>query len=148
MTSSACFDFRLRSGKWILLLSFFLVGCSKKVDHYQNAKKEFLDNDDIGAIIELNTLFESEGTTDSALVLRSKCYLKILKPAKALQDLKQAIELNENNTEAKLELGKYYVSVEDTVNARKAFDRQSHFGQHLTVHSRMADPVSSFRCVY
>jgi tetratricopeptide (TPR) repeat protein len=55
-------------------------------------------------------------------VLRSKCYLKILKPAKALQDLKQAIELNKNNTEAKLELGKYFVSIEDTVNARKAFD--------------------------
>ncbi len=124
MNNAASFKFRVGYCKWILLLSFshFLIGCVKKTDHYQNAQKEFLDNDFIGAIIELNTLFESEATNDSALVLRSKCYLKILKPAKAFQDLKLAIELNKYNIEAKLELGKYYVSVEDTVNARKAFD--------------------------
>lgn len=122
MNNAACFKSGISSGKWILLLSFLLAGCGKKTNHYQNAQKEFLDNDYIGAIIELNTLFESEGTNDSALVLRSKCYLKILKPAKALEDLKFAIELNKNNPEAKLELGKYYVSIEDTVNARKAFD--------------------------
>jgi len=124
MTSIVCFKCKASVGVWIFLLSFsfFLIGCAKKTDHYPNAQKEFLDNDYIGAIIELNTLFESEGKSDSALVLRSKCYLKILKPAKALQDLKLAIELNKNNTEAKLELGKYYVSVEDTVNARKAFN--------------------------
>ncbi len=124
MNSIVCFRCKASVGVWILLLSFsfFQAGCIKKTNHYQNAQKEFLDNDYIGAIIELNTLIESQGTTDSALVLRSKCYLKILKPAKAFKDLKLAIDLNKDNTEAKLELGKYYVSIEDTVNARKAFD--------------------------
>ena len=122
MSSIVCFKCKASVGEWILLLSFLLAGCGKKKNHYQNAQKEFLDNDYIGAIIQLNTLIESQGTNDSALVLRSKCYLKILKPAKAFKDLKLAIDLNKDNTEAKLELGKYYVSMEDTVNARKAFD--------------------------
>jgi len=124
MNSPFCRKLEFGGIKWVFVLPFilFVAACATKVNHYQNAQKEFLDNDFIGAIIEINTLFESDGVTDSALVLRAKCYLRILKPSKALLDLKKAIELNKNNTEAKLELGKYYVSVDDTVNARKAFN--------------------------
>jgi tetratricopeptide (TPR) repeat protein len=107
--------------KSIWIFFFYISACSTKINHYQNAQKEFYDKDYIGAIIELNTLFQTNQKTDSALVLRAKCYLKILKPAKAVEDLKLAIKLNKSNNEAKLELGKYYVSVDDTVNARKSF---------------------------
>jgi tetratricopeptide (TPR) repeat protein len=98
-------------------ISFFLSSCNSNVSHFKNAQKEFLNDDYIGAIIELNTLFESTGKTDSALVLRAKCYLKIQKLNRALKDLKEANQMNPNNSEAKLELGRYYVLVEDTLNA-------------------------------
>lgn len=119
MSNAFCFKCFFIRVEYSFFISFYLLitSCTSNVNHFKNAQKEFLEDDYIGAIIELNTLFELNGKTDSALVLRAKCYLKIQKSNKAFQDLKDAIHLNNSNSEAKLELGRYYVSIEDTVSA-------------------------------
>jgi len=127
MSNAFCLKCLFIRLEYLFITSFYLIltSCTSDVNHYKNAQKEFLEDDYIGAIIELNTLFESTGKTDSALVLRAKCYLKIQKSNKAFQDLKDAIQLNKSNSEAKLELGIYYASVGDTVNAFKVLTQVS-----------------------
>jgi len=119
MSNAFCLRCLFIRVEYSFIISFYLLitSCTSNINHFKNAQKEFLEDDYIGAIIELNTLFELKGKTDSALVLRAKCYLKIQKSNKAFQDLKDAIHLNISNSEAKLELGRYYVSIEDTVSA-------------------------------
>jgi tetratricopeptide (TPR) repeat protein len=124
MSNVVCFNCKLSIGEWIFLLYFFffLIGCAKKTDHYQNAQKEFLDNDYIGAIIELNCAINNDGINDSALVLRAKCYSKILKHEKVISDLRRALIINKYNAEVRFELCKYYVSLSDTSRANKMLD--------------------------
>jgi tetratricopeptide (TPR) repeat protein len=113
-----------RRFKLIFSLIFVLViiNCQPPVNHYENAKKEWLNNDFLGAIIELNCLLNNDFRNDSAFVLRAKCYSKILKHEKVLNDLRKALDININNTEARLELSKYYVSKSDTSRANKMLD--------------------------
>ncbi len=98
-----------------------LSSCQPKVNHHQEAIREIQDGDYLGAIIRLNTLLEQEPLRDDIYALRADCYMHIWKDSMARIDFKRAIEINPNNAEAKLRLGRLEFNNGNDLEAQKLF---------------------------
>lgn len=108
----------------ILFCSFF-VSCNEQPNYLQLAEQELEQEDYLGAIVEINSLFATGDSSCKAFQIRASSYRRILKYRKSIEDLEYAVKKWPDCSEASLELARALADSGDTAQAFRVLQKIS-----------------------
>jgi tetratricopeptide (TPR) repeat protein len=115
-------NFKIFSVFCILFCSIF-AACSEQPNYLQRAEQELEQEDYLGAIVEINSLFASGDSSCKAFQIRASGYRRTLKYRKSIEDLQYAVKKWPDCHEAPLELARALADSGDTAQAFRVLQK-------------------------
>lgn len=101
-----------------VLFCSILTSCGEQPNYLQRAEQELEQEDYLGAIVEINSLFATGDSSCKAFQIRASGYRRTLKYRKSVEDLQYAVKKWPDCHEASLELAR---ALSDSGDSAQAF---------------------------
>lgn len=108
-----------------LLICSILASCGEQPNYLARAEQELEQEDYLGAIVEINSLFATGDSSCKAFQIRASGYRRALKYRKSIEDLQYAVKKWPDCHEASLELARALSDSGDTAHAFRVLQKIS-----------------------
>lgn len=112
---------------FVTIICFWILfsACGNKPNYLERAEKELEQEDYLGAIVEINSIFAQGDSSCKAFQIRASGYRRTMKFRKSIEDLQYAVKRWPDCYEASLELAKALSDSGDTAQAFRVLQKIS-----------------------